>query len=109
MAGSSPVILVCFFLTLLQGKVHSECLAHAVETSIPNWSFCLLALDSCEPEGSIQLAVNDPQEYIDSNNQMYHLLQVCLFGHWSYVCSNGFGIGDRRVALYQLGCTQGGR
>ena len=61
-------------------------------------------------EGSIQLAVNNSQE---SNGQTYYLLQVCLFGHWSYVCGVKFGNGDaapdRNVALYQLGCTQGGR
>ena len=67
-----------------------------------------VALDSCEPEGSIQLAVNDTQEYIDSNNQTYHLLQVCLFGHWSYVCGHFYGTLDKPVTLYQLGCTKGG-
>ena len=50
----------------------------------------------------MQLAVNE-------TIQTYHLLQVCLFGHWSYVCGTKFGNGDRLVALYQLGCTQGGR
>ena len=88
----------------------SAYLAHAFSCDCT--SFCLLALDSCEPEGSIQLSVNDTdQEYIDSNNQKYHLLQVCLFGHWSYVCGSGFGNNnnDRRVALNQLGCTKGGK
>ena len=66
--------------------------------------------DSCGPEGSIQLSVNDTQESTDGNNQTYQLLQVCLFGHWSYVCGNGFhnNNADRMVALYQLGCTKGG-
>ena len=32
MASPSPVILVCFFATLLQGTVQGERLAHAVET-----------------------------------------------------------------------------
>ena len=75
-------------------------------------SLLFKALESCEPEGSIQLAVNDTQKYTDSNNQTYHLLQVCLFGHWSYVCGNNFGHGptatDRNVALIQLGCVSGG-
>ena len=67
-----------------------------------------LALDSCESEGSIQLAVNNTQKY---NGQTYQLLQVCLFGHWSYVCSNGFSnLGlDSAITLYQLGCTNGGK
>ena len=80
---------------------------HAVKTFVTD-RFCLLALVSCEPDGRLQLAESDTQEY---NDQTYQLLQVCLFGHWSYVCGSGFGNNnaDRMVALYQLGCTQGGR
>ena len=83
----------------------------AVETLLSDRPVIGVLLDCCEPEGSIQLAVNDTQEYIDGNNQMYQLLQVCLFGHWSYVCGNGFhnNKADRMVTLYQLGCTKGGR
>ena len=109
----SHVLLLCFFIGLQQGRLHGEC--WYVERNVAiNYCISLLftALESCEPEGSIQLAVNDTQEYIDSNNQTYHLLQVCLFGHWSYVCSNGFGHAssstDRNVALFQLGCVSGG-
>ena len=68
--------------------------------------FFQLALDSCEPEGSIQLAMNTTREFKD---QTYHLLQVCLFGHWSYVHSKGFSKSDKAIALYQLGCTKGGK
>ena len=82
----------------------------ALETLLTDRPIIGVSLDSCEPEGSIQLSVNDTQESIDGNNQTYQLLQVCLFGHWSYVCGNGFhnNNADRMVALYQLGCTKGG-
>ena len=67
--------------------------------------------DSCEIDGSARL--NHTGEHIYNKSQ-YQLLQVCLFGHWSYVCSNsGFGNSIRgtrnmNVTLYQLGCVNGG-
>ena len=56
-------------------------------------------------EGSIRL---DPQDSGKiSNGKTYYLLQVCLFGQWSYVCSTWFSSGDLSVALHQLGSTRG--
>ena len=38
----------------------------------------------------------------------YHLLQMCLFGQWSYVCEFGFDEIDLNVTLHQIGYTGGG-
>ena len=35
----------------------------------------------------------------------YRLLQVCLFGHWSYVCGDALQERDENVVLNQLGCS----
>ena len=48
---------------------------------------------------------------ISNNNKTYRLVQVCLFGHWSYICSMGFtSIADKNVTWNQLGleCAAGG-
>ena len=60
---------------------------------------------SCAVEGSIRLDPQDSGRNIDS--KMYYLLQVCLFGQWSYVCSASFDDADLSVALHQLGSTHG--
>ena len=56
-------------------------------------------------EGRIRL---DPQDSGRINSgKTYRLLQVCLFGQWSYVCKEGFDAVDRSVALHQLEHTGG--
>ena len=64
---------------------------------------------SCAVEyakGSVRL---DPQDSgVKYYSKTYYLLQVCLFGQWSYVCNNQFGDADLSVALHQLGNTGGG-
>ena len=57
-------------------------------------------------EGSTRLDPQDSGRNISNN--MYYLLQVCLFGQWSYVCSDSFDDNDLSVALHQLGSIQGG-
>ena len=64
-----------------------------------------IALDSCDSKGSVQLD-SSTEEYTDKN-KTYHPLRVCLFGHWSYVCSNSFNKEDTNIALYQLQCIGG--
>ena len=60
---------------------------------------------SCAVEGSLRLDPQDSGAII--NSKMYYLVQVCLLGQWSYVCSDSFGSADRSVALHQLGSTYG--
>ena len=57
--------------------------------------------ESCAVEGSIRTQSRH-------NVTSYHLLQVCLFGQWNYVCSFGFNNIALNVVLHQLGYTGGG-
>ena len=57
---------------------------------------------SCAVDGTIRMA----PEVVDASN--YRLLQVCLFGEWSYVCSFRFNNIALNVTLHQLGYTGGG-
>ena len=45
------------------------------------------------------------------NQREYRLIQVCLFGQWSYVCNWDFGHQDvdSSVVLQQLQCRSGGK
>ena len=65
----------------------------------------VIALDSCREEGDLTIDEIAPA-YMNSGDS-YHLLKVCLFGHWSYVCHNRFNGFDRSIVLYQLGCESG--
>ena len=61
---------------------------------------------SCAVDGNIRLRPKDGQ-VMDTSN--YHLLQVCLFGQWNYVCDIiDFSRFDLSVTLHQLGYTGGG-
>ena len=56
-------------------------------------------------EGSIRMRPKDGED-VDAST--CHLLQVCLFGQWNYVCNFQFTGIDLNVALHQLGYTGGG-
>ena len=59
---------------------------------------------TCAVEGNVQIDLED-----DGEGESYNgLLQVCLFGQWTYVCNVGFDGTDLNVALHQLGYTAGG-
>ena len=64
------------------------------------------ALETCESDGSVQLdSLSGGPGHTHSK-----LVQVCLFGHWSYVCGPYYDGGipyKTSVALYQAGCSGG--
>ena len=63
----------------------------------------------CDVDGDIRL------DYVQNgeteNQREYRLIQVCLFGQWSYVCNWIFDHQDvdSNVVLQQLQCQNGGR
>ena len=67
----------------------------------------MIALDSCGEEGN--LTIGEVAPAYKNNSDSYHLLRVCLFGHWSYVCHNNFNGFDGSIVLYQLGCGGGSK
>ena len=59
---------------------------------------------TCAVEGNVRI---DPQG--SGEGASYDgLLQVCLFGQWTYVCTFEFDNTDLNVTLHQLGYTGGG-
>ena len=63
----------------------------------------------CDIDGDIRLDFVEDVETV--NEREYRLIQVCLFGQWSYVCNWDFGHQDvdSSVVLQQLQCQNGGR
>ena len=61
---------------------------------------------TCAVEGNVQIDPEDDEQMYEGAS--YRLLQVCLFGQWSYVCEFDFDAVDLNVALHQLGYTGGG-
>ena len=63
----------------------------------------------CKVDGDIRLDLVDDGRM--SNQKLYRLIQVCLFGQWSYVCNWEFDHQDvdSSVVLQQLQCQSGGR
>ena len=63
----------------------------------------------CDVDGDIRL---DFTQNGETDNQMreFRLVQVCLFGEWSYVCNWEFDYQDvdNNVLLQQLQCQNGG-
>ena len=64
----------------------------------------IIALDSCREEGNLTIG-----EVAKNSSDSYHLLKVCLFGHWSYVCHSRFNNVDSSIVLHQLGCDSGSK
>ena len=62
----------------------------------------------CDGDGDIRLDFVEDGETV--NQREYRLIQVCLFGQWSYVCSWNFDHQnvDSNVVLQQLQCQNGG-
>ena len=90
--------LVQYFLVWLLLIKSSAGKRHILPDFFPNHH------SGCSPDGSIRLSPGDD----DVHDETYRLLQVCLFGHWSYVCGDLFSQQDRNVVLNQLGCSDGG-
>ena len=63
----------------------------------------------CDVDGDIRLDFAQNGETV--NQREYRLIQVCLFGQWSYVCNWIFDHQDvdSSVVLQQLQCQNGGR
>ena len=63
----------------------------------------------CDVDGDIRL--DFVQNGTTVNQREYRLIQVCLFGQWSYVCNWEFDYQDvdSNVVLQQLQCQSGGR
>ena len=63
----------------------------------------------CDVDGDIRLDFVEDGETV--NQREYRLIQVCLFGQWSYVCNWNFDhqAVDSSVVLQQLQCQSGGR
>ena len=63
---------------------------------------------SCDVDGDIRL--DFVQNGTTVNKREYRLIQVCLFGQWSYVCHWDFDhqAVDSSVVLQQLQCQNGG-
>ena len=71
-------------------------------------SSSLVTAVGCDADGDIRLNFAENVETV--NQREYRLIQVCLFGQWSYVCNWGFGHQgvDSNVVLQQLQCQNGG-
>ena len=65
----------------------------------------------CDVDGDIRLDFVEDGEIDMDKQREYRLVQVCLFGQWSYVCNWIFGHqdADSSVVLQQLQCQNGGR
>ena len=63
---------------------------------------------SCDVDGDIRLDFVQNEETVSKRE--YRLIQVCLFGQWSYVCNWDFDYQDvdNNVVLQQLQCHNGG-
>ena len=55
----------------------------------------------CDVDGDIRLDFVEDGETV--NQREYHLIQVCLFGQWSYVCNWEFAIIKMLIAV--LSCS----
>ena len=72
-------------------------------------SSSLVMAVGCDADGDIRL---DFAENVETVNQKeYRLIQVCLFGQWSYVCNWNFDHQDvdSSVVLQQFQCQNGGK
>ena len=65
----------------------------------------------CDVDGDIRLDFVEHGETDNQTEREYRLIQVCLFGQWSYVCNWEFDHQDvdSSVVLQQLRCQSGGR
>ena len=72
-------------------------------------SSSLVMAMGCHVDGDIRLDFVEDGKIV--NQREYRLIQVCLFGQWSYVCNWEFGYQDvdSNVVLQQLQCQNGGR
>ena len=74
-------------------------------------SSSLVMAMSCDVDGDIRLDFAENVETDLDNQREYRLIQVCLFGQWSYVCNWAFDHEDvdSSVVLQQLQCQNGGK
>ena len=63
----------------------------------------------CDADGDIRLDFAENVEIVKQRE--YRLIQVCIFGQWSYVCNWNFDhkTVDSSVVLQQLQCPNGGK
>ena len=74
-------------------------------------SSSLVMVMGCDVDGDIRLDFVEDGETDNQTEREYRLIQVCLFGQWSYVCNWEFDHQDvdSSVVLQQLRCQSGGR
>ena len=106
MSFFSP-LLVVFFLQRMTGG-NDQYYARGVHVMIGCSSSLVMAME-CDVDGDIRLDFVEDGE--TDNHREYRLIQVCLFGQWSYVCNWDFGHEDvdSSVVLQQLQCQNGGK
>ena len=95
----------CFFYSRIRFLVRKKIFVVAV-ISILFVCACMHSAtsesESCEVEGTIRTQSRH------NVTTRYHLLQVCLFGQWNYVCHHDLNDIILSVVLQQLGYTEGG-
>ena len=109
MSFFSPLLVVYLLQRMTGGKILHIYLNVRRAYMMIGCSLSLVIAMGCDVDGDIRL--DFVQNGTTVNQREHRLIQVCLFGQWSYVCNWDFGHEevDSNVVLQQLQCQNGGK